>query len=223
MADRLLVYVVAGTLIGARFFDVVFYQHFREILRDPLACLYFWEGGLASHGGVCGILVALYLFVKKERLIGFLNLVDVLVIPACFAAVFIRFGNFINQEILGKPTELPFGIIFLHPADGSLPVPRHPVQLYEALFYLCLGAVLWKAQKWIRIPGRLGALFFILCFGFRFLIEGLKEEQSAYFSPDALLTMGQALSVPLFLFGVWLYFSVAKRSASSTQPPPNAL
>ncbi len=207
VADKLLVYVVIGTLVGARLFDVLFYQSFSSLMQDPLSALYFWEGGLASHGGAAGILLALWLFSKRYKRLRFLNLLDLLVIPACFAGVFIRVGNFINQEILGKPTELPWAVIFLHPADGSFPVPRHPVQLYEACFYFLLGWGLWLYRRKLSSPGKLGGLFLLICFSFRFLIEGLKEEQSVYFSSNSYFSMGQLLSIPFVLLGIFLVFN----------------
>ena len=132
--EKLSIYVIIGAVVGARLGHLLFYEPFHELIRDPLVVLRIWEGGLASHGGILGIIIALCLFAKQQgyRL---LKLIDWLVIPACIAAGMIRIGNFINQEILGTVTNLPWAVTFGHPADGSIPMPRHPVQLYEALFY----------------------------------------------------------------------------------------
>jgi len=127
-------------------------------------------------------------------------------IPSALIAVCIRIGNFFNQEILGVPSNVPWAVIFGHPADGSKPVPRHPVQLYEAFFYLAVFGVLWLLRKkWSSWrEGQLAGLFLSVIFSFRFLIEFFKEEQSwwLYGSP---ITMGQLLSLPFIAFGFYLF------------------
>ncbi len=206
-AEQLTFYVIIGALVGARLGDVLFYQSFSEIIRHPLSIFAVWQGGLASHGGAAGILIALWILARRRK-IPFWTAVDFTVIPTAIAAVFIRIGNFINQEILGIPTSLPWGIIFLHPTDGGPIVPRHPAQLYEALWYLVVfGILLWY---WHRHPpfkpvGRLTGLFLLLVFGFRFLIEFIKVEQSAYLTHSSWLTMGQMLSLPFMALGLWLF------------------
>ncbi|MCK4934392.1 MAG: prolipoprotein diacylglyceryl transferase, partial [Simkaniaceae bacterium] len=172
-----------------------------------------WEGGLASHGGVIGIFVALLFFLRKMKKnipgLNFLRLVDFLVIPTAFAGALIRIGNFCNQEILGKVSTLPWAIIFGHAADGSLPVPRHPVQIYEACFYMTVFLILsklWRAKLLFINPGNLTGIFFLLVFTFRFMIEYLKEEQSMLFSEGYALVMGQVLSIPMIIFGALLVF-----------------
>lgn len=213
IADNLTFYAVLGVVIGARLFDQIFYGNWRQIAQDPWSIIAVWEGGLASHGGVVGLVIALLLFQRRHRFCSFLHLLDLLILPAAVAAFFIRLGNFINQEILGTPTTVPWAVIFGHPADGSFPVPRHPVQLYEALFYLAIFiglAFLYKRwQHWKE--GKACGLFLMLIFGFRFVIEFFKEEQSLHLM-DSALTMGQWLSIPFFLVGVFL---VRKRSKKS--------
>lgn len=205
IADNLTFYVILGTVIGARLFDVLFYENWNAIQADPWSVIKVWEGGLASHGGVVGILIALAIFQKRHRFCSWLHLLDLLVLPAGVVAFFIRIGNFINQEILGRPTDMPWAVIFGHPADGSFPVPRHPVQLYEAFFYLAVFGALWTLRRnWSTWKeGRLTGLFLVLIFSFRFFVEFFKEEQSwwLYGSP---VTMGQMLSVPFVLFGLYL-------------------
>jgi phosphatidylglycerol---prolipoprotein diacylglyceryl transferase len=207
-AEQLTFYVVIGAIVGSRLGDVLFYQDFLELVRHPLSVIAVWEGGLASHGGAAGMLAAVWLFARRRK-IPFWTAVDFTVIPTAIAAVFIRLGNFFNQEILGKPTELPWGILFLHPADGGPIVPRHPAQLYEAACYLISFCVLlwyWHRRPPFQPGGRLTGLFLLLVFGFRFFIEFLKVEQSVYLSSSSLLTMGQWLSVPFILLGCWLFF-----------------
>ena len=171
-AEQITFYVIIGAVIGSRLGDVLFYQNWHEIVRNPGSIVAVWQGGLASHGGAAGILVVLWLFAKR-RLISFWTAVDMAVIPTAIAAVFIRLGNFFNQEILGTPTTLPWGVVFLHPADGGPIVPRHPAQLYEAVWYLCTFIILmayWHRHFRFEPKGKVTGLFLILVFGFRFFI-----------------------------------------------------
>ena len=123
IAERVLCYVIVGTLIGARLGDILFYQDWKMILSHPLAVFQIWEGGLASHGGAFGIFIALILFYyrlsKSKTPLSFAKLLDLVVIPVCLAAFFIRVGNFFNQEILGLPSQVPWAVIFGNPADGG--------------------------------------------------------------------------------------------------------
>lgn len=188
LAEKALVYAVLGAIIGARLFDVFFYQDLASTLKDPLSIIKVWEGGLSSHGGTLGALIALALFAKKERQfmpsLSFLGFLDFVCLPSAVIAGFIRIGNFFNQEILGTYTTLPFGVVFGHPADGSFPMPRHPVQIYESLFYFTVAFVLFLFRKRPKEEqGKTVGLFLMLLFGFRFGIEFLKTEQSAWVNP----------------------------------------
>ncbi len=209
LADRMIIYVLIGTIVGARFGHFLFYE-------DPSA---YWEmftiqngglHGLSSHGAAIGIIVALFFFrlsiKKSDPKLTLLRLIDFACIPTIFCGVFIRIGNFINQEILGSQTSLPWGVIFGHPADHSLQVPRHPVQLYEAAFYLFVFLLLWRLSyrfNYLMKEGRIAGLFFILVFGFRILIEFIKLEQSDLLH-SSFITMGQILSLPLVIVGIYL-------------------
>jgi phosphatidylglycerol---prolipoprotein diacylglyceryl transferase len=208
LAERITFYVMIGTLLGARAADLLFYQELSGYLRDPLSMIKIWEGGLASHGGAIGILVALYLLSRKVHFefphFSYLTLIDFVVIPTGLVGALIRIGNFFNQEILGTPSDLPWAVVFGHPADHSRPTARHPVQLYEALYYFSIFILLfslWKRVPKFQTKGRATGLFLVLVFLFRFSIEFLKEEQSAWLHPSSLLTMGQYLSLPLILLG----------------------
>ncbi len=217
--EKLTVYIVIGTLVGARLGHLLFYENFEEYIFNPLIIIQTWKGGLASHGAAFGILMALFFFFLKEGkkypMVSFFSLVDLLVIPAAYLAVLIRFGNFINQEILGRVSQLPWAVCFIHPAGGLPAVPRHPVQLYEAIFYLFLFLFLFCIYpKAFMIKGRLGGLFFVFTFSFRFLIEFLKEEQSYYLSSH-FFTMGQYLSLPFVLIGCFLLFKNQKASSEN--------
>lgn len=212
IAEKLTFYVIVGMLIGARVADVLFYQDPSLYLRDPLSIVKFWEGGLASHGGAAGILIALWLFSRKYQILSWSRLLDLIVIPAGLVGFFIRLGNFVNQEVLGKVTSLPWAVVFGHPIDHSPSLPRHPVQLYEALYYLTLFFFFfWLFRRRRLKKGQIGGLFLVLVFTFRFAIEFLKEEQSALMGAQSLFDMGQLLSLPLL--GVGIYLWVRKKSA----------
>jgi len=213
IAEKMSFFIVIGTLLGARLGDVFFYQTPMQYLHDPLGIFRFWEGGLSSHGGVIGILISLWVFCmqikKKYPMLTWIAMLDLLAIPALLAGSLIRVGNFFNQEILGIATNVPWAIVFGHPADGGSVVPRHPVQLYEAFFYFTFFIVLWRLRAKVPKVFRLGktsGLFFMGTFTFRFLIEFFKVPQSALFY-GAFLDMGQWLSLPLILLGAVFYFS----------------
>jgi len=212
-SEKLSLYVITSTIIGARLGHLIFYEKWTDYLLHPLEIVKVWEGGLASHGAAIGVLIGMALFYyqhrKKLAIITLPRILDLLVIPALFAGTLIRIGNFVNQEVLGVKTTLPWAITFMHPADGSTPAPRHPAQLYEALFYLgALFLLLRLFPNMIRYPGRLSGVFFILVFTFRFCIEFIKEEQSFLFS-NQFFTMGQLLSIPMILLGVGLFLTHA--------------
>jgi prolipoprotein diacylglyceryl transferase len=210
LTDRLCWFVVIGTVVGARLGAVFFYDwpYFRE---HPLEIFKVWHGGLASHGGFIGVILSLYFYLKYVHQwvpqLTFLRLLDYVVIPSTLVCGFIRLGNFMNQEILGTPTTMPWGVIFGHPADDSAPIPRHPVQLYEAAAYFmifCLVWWLWKNQRLDeRRPGAILGLSFILGFGTRFIFEFWKATQESIFS-SSFLQMGQILSIPFILLGTFL-------------------
>lgn len=219
LTDRLAIFVVLGTVIGARLGHVFFYgwSYYSEHLIDIFKV---WEGGLASHGGAIGILVGLILFVwvskKKYPEIGFLTTLDALVLPAAFAGGCIRIGNFINQEITGIPTDLPWGVVFLHPIDGPAGVPLHPVQLYESLFYFLTFAILfllWKKRAAKLGLGLYSGLFFVFVFTFRFFIEFLKQPQNH--GMNLPFDMGQLLSLPFIAAGIGLliYYFLRRKHA----------
>jgi len=217
LAEKLTFYVIVGTIVGARLGDVLFYQSPAVYLRDPLSIIKVWEGGLASHGGAAGILIALWLFSRKYTMLPWSRWLDLVVIPTGVVGFFIRFGNFINQEILGKITTVPWAVVFGHPADHSLPAPRHPVQLYEALYYLAVfGLLFWLFQKKKFRNGQIGGLFLILVFAFRFAIEFFKEEQSTLMGVHSLFDMGQLLSLPFFALGLYLWFRLDNRFFSGS-------
>ncbi|MCX6991057.1 MAG: prolipoprotein diacylglyceryl transferase [Chlamydiae bacterium] len=217
LAEKISFACILGAVIGARIGDVLFYQSFEHLMRDPLLIFKVWEGGLASHGGAIGMIIALYITSKRKEFkvvkLTLLRILDLVVIPTALAGSVIRMGNFMNQEILGTLSSLPWAVVFGHPADGSSPAPRHPVQLYESICYflLFLGlGLFWRRFFLLKRPGRLFGLFLVLLFTIRFLLEFLKTEQSEYLTSMSYLTMGQYLSIPFILLGVFFFFRKSK-------------
>ena len=209
--EQLTIYVILGTVIGARlghclFYDPVYY------LSNPLEIIKVWQGGLASHGAAIGILTSIYLLTKKQKDKTMLWILDRLVIVVALAAVLIRLGNLFNSEIIGKATDVPWAFIFARVDD----VPRHPAQLYESIFYLIsfsiLYSVYYKTQKKSK-QGFIFGLFLVLIFGFRFFVEFLKVEQSA-FEKGMALDMGQLLSIPFVIGGLFFMFKKQKETPS---------
>ncbi len=205
LLDTLLYTLLACTIVGSRLGHCLFYQP-DYYLANPIEILKVWEGGLASHGGTIAIMIGMVWYVKKygrKYDFDYLWLLDRLAIAVCFAAMFIRLGNLMNSEIYGNPTDLPWGFIFER--RGEI-VPKHPTQLYEALCYFGTGIVLLSLYKFCLEKinrGLLIGIFFIGIFGSRFLIEYVKEPQVA-FEQGMALNMGQILSIPFVILGIYL-------------------
>ena len=202
----LILALVLGTVIGARLGHVLIYNP-AYYLSHPWKILFVWEGGLSSHGAVIGILLAVYLYARWRPDQSFLWICDRIGMAVPFSGLLIRTGNFFNSEILGTPTDVPWGIVF---SRVDL-LPRHPVQLYEALSYLLIFVVQFRFYLKHQDNLPLGALFgrfFALVFGARFLMEFFKEGQAAY-EAGWSLTMGQYLSIPAVVAGcaliAWSY------------------
>jgi prolipoprotein diacylglyceryl transferase len=209
--DTLLMYMLIGTLIGARLGHVVFYDP-QYYVAHPLEIPQVWEGGLASHGGAAGILVALLLYSRKPGRPSYLWLLDRVVIPTALGGFFIRMGNFFNSEIVGTLTSGWWAVVF----DRVDLIPRHPVQVYEALAYLLIFVVLalvYARQVAAHRNGLLLGLFFTLVFSARFLLEFVKTPQASYEAGFAL-TVGQLLSIPFILFGIAL---IARARSGATR------
>lgn len=195
--DRLFIYMVIGTIGGARLGHCLFYEP--EIyLANPIQILKIWEGGLASHGAAIGIFSLLAFYCRKYRL-NWLWLVDRLCLTVALAGGFIRLGNLFNSEILGKPGNVPWSFVFRR-VDL---IPRHPTQIYESITYFTsFGILYWlySEKKKGEEQGFLFGLFLILVFGGRFFLEFFKENQVA-FEASLPLNMGQLLSLPLVAIG----------------------
>lgn len=214
--DSLLVTLIVGTIVGARLGHCLFYQpdYYLGSWEGFLEIFMPWEGGLASHGGTIALFIAMWWFAHKygkRHGFDFVWLVDHLSIAVCFAATFIRLGNLFNSEIYGGVTNLPWGFVFVRNGETE---PHHPTQLYEALSYLILGLVLlaiykYRSEKTWR--GTFIGLFLIGCFGSRFLIEFIKNDQ-VDFEAGMALNMGQILSIPFVLLGIgFLVYAYKKK------------
>lgn len=222
--DSLLIYMVVATVIGARFGHFLFYEP-ETLLHHPLTVITPPFAGLASHGATIGILTGLWLYSRRQssRLTGqtFLWVTDRIVITVALGGAFIRLGNFVNSEIIGRPTDVPWAVVFPKADYSGIPlphvVPRHPSQLYESLSCFVLFWVLlwfWNRYKARTPRGSMLGIFLIWVFGLRFLWEYTKENQEA-FENNLFLNMGQILSIPAVLVGV--YFLA--RSYRNPLPP----
>ena len=207
--DKLTIYVTLGAILGARlghilFYDPIYYWNNPiEILPLRINPTFEFTGlaGLASHGGIVGATLALYFYKRKFKK-GYLWLSDRLTIAGAALGGFIRLGNLMNSEIIGIPSTLPWAFVFTRVDQ----IPRHPSQLYEAIFYLLVSIVLyfiWKSKKRYKNTGFIFGLGMTLIFAQRFSIEFLKENQVP-FEENLTLNIGQILSIPLVLIGIFL-------------------
>ncbi|EMY81905.1 prolipoprotein diacylglyceryl transferase [Psychroflexus gondwanensis ACAM 44] len=220
--EKLFIYIVVGTLLGARlghclFYDPSYYfQNPVEILLPikKIGDSYQFIGfqGLASHGGAIGVLIAIALYCQKYKT-KFLWVLDRVTIVAPIAAAFIRFGNFMNSEIYGKPTNGNWGVVFQR--DDM--IPRHPTQLYEAFSYLLIFGILffiYKNRAKEKANGLIFGVFLVLLFLTRFLIEFFKENQVG-FESQMLINMGQVLSIPFIIIGLILIITRKRQTVNT--------
>jgi len=219
--DSLFIYAVIATLIGARLGHVLFYQS-ELFLEDPLSVFlpirtvpefeYTGFRGLASHGAAIVIPIAMYIYSKRVIKTNILWVLDRVVIAVASGAIFVRIGNFINSEIIGKPTDSDFGVIFEQLGETF---PRHPVQLYESVGYVFVFAILWyiywKTDKRKQLGYLFGA-FLVLLMTVRFIAEFFKKSQGGF--EDKLgdsLSTGQWLSIPFIIVGFYFMITSAKK------------
>lgn len=216
--DRLTIYMAVGVIAGARIGHCLFYEP-AYYLSHPLEILMIWHGGLASHGAAIGILLAIWLFVRKEKK-DYAWMLDRIAIVVALSGFFIRMGNLMNSEIYGVETTVPWGFVFLRNDEVA---PKHPTQIYEGLAYLIIFIILYRiywSKKGEHIQGLLISLAIILIFSARFFIEFLKEDQVA-FEASMNLNMGQWLSIPFILFGTgWLIQSIKKNKRAVIKRAP---
>ena len=216
--DTMFIYVVVATLLGARIGHFLFYDP-KFLFERPLEVFLPFRfspkfeftgfAGLASHGAAIGIITAMYFFSKNVIKKPLLFILDRITIPVAAGAVFVRLGNLMNSEIIGKPTNSNYGFIFRKLGEDF---PRHPAQLYESVAYLLIFFVLWyvywKTDKKQKL-GYIFGLFFVLLWSVRFIIEFFKEAQVEERAAWALNT-GQLLSIPLIIVGLYFMFKKSK-------------
>lgn len=206
--EDLIFYGVLGVVIGGRIGYVIFYK-FNDYLQNPLAIFQVWQGGMSFHGGLLGVLTAIFLFSYK-RGYKFFIVSDFIapLIPLGLAAG--RLGNFINGELWGRPTDMPWGMIFPYARDG---ISRHPSQLYEmATEGILLFLILWLFSSKPRATGQTSALF-LICYGlFRFGVEFTREPDDFLGLLTGGLSMGQILSMPMIIFGLIIFWLSTNRS-----------
>lgn len=211
--DDMLVYLILGTVIGSRLGHCLFYQP-DFYLANPLEILYIWKGGLASHGGAIGVPVAMYIYSLRYKDQPFMWILDRVAVTVPLVGFLIRMGNFMNSEIVGKATDLPWGVVF---ARNGEDFARHPTQIYEALSYLFIFIVIkltYNKTKEKTPNGKLFGMFFMLIFTFRFFMEFLKKNQVG-FEEGLPLNMGQLLSIPLIIMGAIWYLKSKKQEKLS--------
>ena len=222
LVEPLFIYIVLGTLIGARLGEVFFYnweyfqnnliEIFLPIKKDPNSSMLFGiiDGfkfvgyrGLASHGATIGIITSMFIYKKKFKYDSVLWIFDRIVVPIAIGGMFVRIGNFFNSEIVGNYTGTNFGIVFSN--RGEI-FPRHPAQLYEAFGYFLLFILLWQLYWKTNFKNNKGFLFglFLIClFTIRVLVEFVKESQGGFEDQIGILTTGQWLSIPFILIGIF--------------------
>lgn len=210
--ERLLWFVMGGTLIGMRLAHCFIYEpeyYLKHLWEVPQ----IWLGGYASHGGAVGLLLAVWFYCRKPGRPNYFWLLDRLAIPALLAGASIRIGNFFNSEIYGNPTTSPFGIVFAK-VDGEA---RHPTQLYEAVAYLAIFFVLlsvYRRSKQLS-NGVLTGLYFMLVFAARFALEFTKAPQTSY-EVGSTINYGQWLSVPFIAIGIALIVRGTRKTPAAS-------
>ncbi len=217
--DEFLTWAVIGVIVGGRLGFVLFYEP-TYYLQNPVEIVKIWTGGMSFHGGLLGVAVAEVLFAWRHR-IRLLSLADVIAAAAPIGLFFGRIANFINGELWGRATDLPWAMVFPHPLAGG--VPRHPSQLYEAVLEgLVLFVVCWLLvrRREVRLRPGLVTGVFLIGYGIgRFLVEFVRESDPALGDVLLGMTMGQALCVPMVLAGFGLVLYARRRAPVSADPP----
>ncbi|PZU45591.1 MAG: prolipoprotein diacylglyceryl transferase [Sphingomonas sp.] len=210
--DDLVTWCTLGVILGGRLAYVIFYNP-QQYLENPLDVFKLWEGGMSFHGGLTGVILAIVLYARSQGLSA-LRILDYVAVVAPIGLLLGRFANFVNGELWGRPTDGTWGIIF--PDAG--PEPRHPSQLYEAalegaMLLIVLNLLFWGTRARLK-PGLLGGIF-ITGYGLsRFVIEYFREPDTQLGVLSIGLTMGQLLSLPMILFGLWLLATLNRRETA---------
>lgn len=210
--EELALFMIVATILGARLGHCLFYEP--EIyLANPIEILKIWKGGLASHGATIGILLGLYLYSRRKTDQSYLWILDRIVIVVALGGCFIRLGNLMNSEIVGSPTDMAWGFIFVQNGEDFA---RHPAQLYEsiscAIIFFALYT-LYNKTKEHTPEGRIFGLFVTILFSLRFVYEYFKANQ-VEFENNLPLNMGQILSIPMILVGLFVLIRSFKTQKS---------
>lgn len=216
MFDSIFWFGVLSTIIGSRLGHCFFYEP-AYYLANPLEILNIRGGGMASHGAAIGLLIGLGLWSRKWKM-PYIWSLDRISIAVAISGTLVRLGNLMNSEVYGKATTLPWGFIFVNAGETA---PMHPTQLYEAICYLAIFFItLWmyyRKDLARRRPGVIFGFFLIALFGSRFFIEFLKQPQ-VDFERGMSLDMGQLLSVPFILAGIWILWSSLRKEPVKVKP-----
>lgn len=208
--DTLLIYIITGIVVGGRLFDCLIYYP-KYFLTHPLKILYLWEGGMAFHGGLIGLILSLYFFARKHQA-PFSSILDLASVPGSLAILMGRLANFINAELYGRPTASWVGMIF--PTDPAQ-LPRHPSQLYEAftegLMLFIIQYILYRKTKIFDKPYMLTTSYLILYSIIRFFMEFFRAPDAHIGLIFNLLSLGQILSLLMLLFGILVGLYAAKK------------
>lgn len=212
--DDLLFYGMIGTIIGGRLGHVFFYGPLSYYVANPFEIFAVWKGGMASHGGIIGVIVAMAVFAKTRRK-SFLRVADFVVplVPLGLGAG--RIGNFINGELWGRVADpsLPWAVVFPHAGDA---LPRHPSQIYQFLLEgVLLFAILWIYSRKPRAAGTVGSLFLIFYGLLRIIGEIFREPEALYGYMPLGMSAGQWLSVPMIAIGIVCFVLLRRRNAGS--------
>jgi len=229
--EDLATWMIIGTILGGRLGYVLFYQ-FGDFMGDPMRILRVWEGGMSFHGGFLGVIIGGYLYCRKNKLDAW-SVGDLIASSACFGLLFGRLANFVNAELWGRPTDVPWAVAFPGEAAQNCvgvltPVcGRHPSQLYEAglegPILFAIMALLIVKRDWLRTPGQIIGVFFIGYGIARTIVEGFRQADAQFItdsnpmghvigSADFGLTMGQPLSLPMIAIGIAIIFVARKRA-----------
>lgn len=213
--DDFITWATLGVILGGRIAYVLFYD-LPKFVADPLSIFYLWEGGMSFHGGTAGVIIAAVLYANSQK-ISKLRLLDYVAVTAPVGLFFGRLANFVNGELWGRVTTVSWGMTF----PGAGPLPRHPSQLYEAVLeglvlFIILSLLFWRTRARLY-PGLLAGVFGIGYGAMRLIVELFREPDAQLGVLSTGLTMGQTLSLPLFIAGAWLIVTSRRRALDGAQ------